>query len=230
MRHVVVGSTHFSMFILKAIREADPQGIIYTVERSPEVAEIMSRQVSGKPVHGLLTEQSTLENAGIRIADTFFALTDSDALNANLVELSKKVYSVPLTISIANNPKNVDLLYKSGSDYVLSPVDYVTGEVKALLSIDKPSRFSLPQNIGMDFIVMRPVNSIEAIDSIFSFISKESDVKDVMVTSATNGSIKKIEELAKGDFLVIAVRKTSSKELLESLEEILKKSSGGSKK
>ncbi|PNV79009.1 MAG: hypothetical protein C0179_08105, partial [Fervidicoccus sp.] len=67
-------------------------------------------------------------------------------------------------------------------------------------------------------------------DSIFSFISKERDVKDVMVTSATNGSIKKIEELAKGDFLVIAVRKTSSKELLESLEEILKKSSGGSKK
>lgn len=226
MRHVVVGSTHFSMFILKAIREADPEGIIYTVERSPEVAEIMSKQVSGKPVYGLLTELSTLENAGIKIADTFFALTDSDSLNANLVEASKKVYSVPLSVTIANNPMNVDLLYKSGADYVLSPVDYATSEVRALLSIDRPSLFPLPKNIGMDFIVMRPVNTIGSLDPIFSYISGKSDVKDVIVISPSDRKVKGIEEIAKGDFLVIAARKSVSNDVMEELKKILKKAYG----
>jgi len=225
VRHVVVGSTHYSMFILKAIREADPEGIIYTVERSPEVAEIMARQVSGKPVHGLLTEAATLENAGIKIADTLFALTDSDALNANLVESAKKTYSVPLVVAIANNPKNAEILRKSGADYVLSPVDCATAEVRMLLSLDRPTVYSPPSNTGMDFIVLRPVNYLKFLDSILSSASGAGEVKDIIVSSPRGGAIKKVEEIAKGDFLVIAVRKSSSERVLRAVQEAIRKAS-----
>jgi Trk K+ transport system NAD-binding subunit len=224
MRHIVVGSTHFSAFILKAIREADPGGIIYTVERSPEVAEIMSKQINGKAVHGLLTDPATLENAGIKIADTFFALTDSDALNANLVELSKKIYSVPLVVAISNNPENAEILYKSGANYVLSPVENITNEVKSLLSIDRPSLYPLPTNMGVDLIIMRPVNTLGILSTIISMLSNQEDVKDLIALSPSDGKMKNPEETERGDFFVLVVRKISSNEILKKVEELIKKS------
>ncbi|MEM0021189.1 MAG: NAD(P)-binding protein [Fervidicoccaceae archaeon] len=226
MRHIVIGSTHFSMFILKAIRESDPSGIIYTVERSPEVAEVMSKLVSGRAVHGPLTESLTLENAGIRIADTLFSLTDSDALNASIVERAKKHYSVPLVIALANNPMNVELLYSSGSDFVLSPVDSVVNEVKALLSIDRPTELVLPRSMSMNFIVLRPVNSISLIDSIFEKIPKMDGVKSIAAFSLSDGREKDIREIVRGDIVEIAVKKSRSGEILKKLMDILKGARG----
>lgn len=214
------------MFILKAIRESDPSGIIYTVERSPEVAEVMSKLVSGRAVHGPLTESLTLENAGIRIADTLFSLTDSDALNASIVERAKKHYSVPLVIALANNPMNVELLYSSGSDFVLSPVDSVVNEVKALLSIDRPTELVLPRSMSMNFIVLRPVNSISLIDSIFEKIPKMDGVKSIAAFSLSDGREKDIREIVRGDIVEIAVKKSRSGEILKKLMDILKGARG----
>ncbi|MEM3279018.1 MAG: NAD-binding protein, partial [Fervidicoccaceae archaeon] len=200
--------------------------IIYTVERSPEVAEVMSKLVSGRAVHGPLTESLTLENAGIRIADTLFSLTDSDALNASIVERAKKHYSVPLVIALANNPMNVELLYSSGSDFVLSPVDSVVNEVKALLSIDRPTELVLPRSMSMNFIVLRPVNSISLIDSIFEKIPKMDGVKSIAAFSLSDGREKDIREIVRGDIVEIAVKKSRSGEILKKLMDILKGARG----
>jgi hypothetical protein len=69
--------------------------------------------------------------------------------------------------------------------------------------------------MGVDLIIMRPVNTLGILSTIISMLSNQEDVKDLIALSPSDGKMKNPEETERGDFFVLVVRKISSNEILK---------------
>ncbi|AFH42574.1 TrkA family potassium uptake protein [Fervidicoccus fontis] len=229
MRHVIVGSTHFTTFALKGIREADPSGIIIVIERSIEVATIMAKQVNGKAVAGDLRDKKVLESAEINLADTFFSLTDSDALNIKLCSFAKKDFSVPIVVGLINNPMNYENMREAGADFIIDPTLFLENYVKSIIAIDRPVKYELPNFLGLDILALRPSKLLEGKEALVSFvknINTKNEVKAIRVLSSKENKPKNIDEIEQGDYLIFAIEKEKSEGFQEKIKDFVKKTLG----
>jgi len=224
LRHVVVGSSHAAYFVLKLLRSFDPLGVVAVVERSQETAEVMAKLAQGIPVAGDVLSEATLERAGVKEADTLFALTESDALNAKLCELAKKKYSVPLVAALANNPMNRNLLLESGADYVLDPTSYVEVQASALLSLEKASVVELPGLPGLSLVFARPGTALEEAEKLAELLREatgDGSFVCLALSLAGGPKVKPLESLRPGDLLVVAVPSRSAERVAGAIQKVL---------
>ena len=79
--------------------------------RCTELANVLDIEV----ICGDGTEIEVLERAGIRDADIFIAITDTDADNLVAAQLAKKYFGTKKVLARANDPRNVETMRISSS-------------------------------------------------------------------------------------------------------------------
>lgn len=77
---------------------------VSVVDNRPESADSLGKSFDGVFHTGLVYDVDVLEEAGIREADAFLAVTNSDNANLMAVQLAKEVFGVPRAIARLDEP------------------------------------------------------------------------------------------------------------------------------
>ncbi|MGC9149022.1 MAG: NAD-binding protein [Sulfolobales archaeon] len=218
MRYIVVGSSNYVSFILSAIKEVDPRGIIFFIDRSQEISKMIASQFNINYSYGDLLDPSVYQRINADIADVAIAATDSDALNIRLIELFKKVFSVPRVAAVINNPMNINEYLRAGVDLIINPTATIESMMKAFISNDRWIRSSTPELFGLDVYLNRFVKET-ALGVTLSYIRDAiKDLGDVLVfVVSREGKIIRdpLYELVEGDSVVIVSPKGLGEEAVK---------------
>jgi len=118
----------------------DRDNDIVIVDSDPRAFDRLGPAFNGDTVVGSVTDRDVLEQAGIRDADGFIAVTRSDNTNLMAVQMARKLYAVPRSIARLFNPDNEDVYRRLGVSYVSS-----TGVIAKLF--DNEFREALPLHV-----------------------------------------------------------------------------------
>lgn len=93
---------------------------VVVIEKRKSVCEHLAAEVSALIIHGDGCDISSLEEAGIRRANVFAAVTGDDDDNMVSCQLAKEVFDVPRTVARVNSPKNEHIFYQLGIEGISS--------------------------------------------------------------------------------------------------------------
>lgn len=118
MRVVIAGCGRVGRQVARVLAETGDD--VSVVDRRPEAFDLLGRAFDGSFHVGLAYDVDALEAAGIRDADVFLAVTDSDNANLMAVQLAKEVFAVPRAIARLDDPSREE-------SYRALHVDFVSG-------------------------------------------------------------------------------------------------------
>jgi trk system potassium uptake protein TrkA len=90
------------------------------VNPHPSEAQLLSRQVKATVLLGDGSDPGVLEEAGARRADVVLSLTPYDPDNLVACQIAQRVYGVPRTLALVNDPDNELVFRKLGITEVFS--------------------------------------------------------------------------------------------------------------
>lgn len=90
------------------------------VNPHPAEAQMLSRQVKATVLLGDGSDPGVLEEAGARRADVVLSLTPYDPDNLVACQISQRLYGVPRTLALVNDPDNEQVFRKLGISEVFS--------------------------------------------------------------------------------------------------------------
>lgn len=145
-----------------ARRLIDNRNRVQVIEADRDRCARLANALDTEIICGDGTEIEVLENAGIRDADIFIAITDNDADNLVAAQLAKKYFGAKKIIARANDPRNVETMRVLGVDHAVSSTEVLATlieqearptEVRLLASLNKGraqiSSFILPQDSAL---------------------------------------------------------------------------------
>ena len=91
-------------------------------ERCEELGEILPQAMI---ICGDGTNIDMLENAGVRDADCFIAISGNDADNLVASQLAKQYFGAKKVIARANDPRNLETMRVLGVDYAVSSTEII---------------------------------------------------------------------------------------------------------
>jgi voltage-gated potassium channel len=104
-----------------AAQELTQQGATLVVIESKAELEPLLIDADLPYIRGDATQESVLEEAGIRRAKALLCAMDSDAVNVYITLTARALNPQLFIISRASSPESVDTLIRAGSDRVVSP-------------------------------------------------------------------------------------------------------------
>lgn len=112
MRVILIGG-HKTAYFLG--RQFVSKGYHLTIiNQSPVEAKWLAEQIKGTIILGDGSDPAMLEEAGARRADVVIALTPYDQDNLVACQLAQKLYGVPRTIAVVNDPDNEEIFTRLG--------------------------------------------------------------------------------------------------------------------
>jgi trk system potassium uptake protein TrkA len=102
MRVVIAGCGRVGRQVAMLLSRAGED--VSVVDSRAEAAESLGKAFDGTFHAGLVYDVDVLEEAGIREADAFLAVTNSDNANLMAVQLAKEVFDVPIAIARLDDP------------------------------------------------------------------------------------------------------------------------------
>jgi trk system potassium uptake protein TrkA len=93
---------------------------VAVIDKREDVGERMAEQGKLLVIHGDGCDIRSLEDAGIKKADVFAAVTGDDDDNLVSCQLAKTSYGVPRTVARVNSPKNEHIFYQLGIEGISS--------------------------------------------------------------------------------------------------------------
>jgi trk system potassium uptake protein TrkA len=93
---------------------------VTVVDPDPDEARWLSRRVDATVILGDASDPAVLEDAGARQADVLLALAAYDPDNLVTCQVAHKLYGVPRTMALVNDPDNEGVFQKLGIDLVFS--------------------------------------------------------------------------------------------------------------
>lgn len=115
---IIVGGGKVGYFLSKALLGEGHEVLI--IEKEAEKCERIKEELGSICVRGDGCETATLAEAGTNRCDMFIAVTDGDEDNLVACQVAKKIFFVPRTIALVNNPKNEYVFKKLGIDVTVS--------------------------------------------------------------------------------------------------------------
>ncbi len=91
---------------------------VVVIDKNPESFRRLGTAFNGVTLTGLGFDEDVLEEAGIRDADAFAAVTDLDNTNLMAAEVARKLFSVPHVVARLYNPVRERTYQQLGLDYV----------------------------------------------------------------------------------------------------------------
>ncbi len=115
---IIIGGGKVGYFLSKALLNEGHEVLI--IEKEADRCERIKEELGSICIRGDGCETSTLTEAGTNRCDMFIAVTDADEDNLVSCQVARKIFNVPNTIALVNNPKNEFLFKKLGIDVTVS--------------------------------------------------------------------------------------------------------------
>jgi len=133
-------------FLIKLFQHKSHKLIV--INNNKQVCEYLTK-VNDIPIYfGDSTKKYVLEEAGVKDADIFIALSHKDEENFVACKIAKEEFQVKRTVSIVSNPKDVDIFMKLGIDSALSSTYLVSKYIeKESLSNDLFELLNIDNNL-----------------------------------------------------------------------------------
>jgi trk system potassium uptake protein len=93
---------------------------ITIVDSHPDEAHTLARRLKATVIIGDGSDPAILEEAGARQADLLLALAPYDPDNLVICQVAQKLYGVPRTLALANDPDNAEVFRQLGISQVFS--------------------------------------------------------------------------------------------------------------
>ncbi|MBS3956889.1 MAG: TrkA family potassium uptake protein [Clostridiales bacterium] len=91
---------------------------VVVIDRDAEAFKRLGTAFNGVTIKGLGFDEEVLEEAGIRAADAFAAVTNLDNTNLMAAEVARKIFGVPHVVARLYNPMRERTYQQLGLDYV----------------------------------------------------------------------------------------------------------------
>ncbi|MDR1705371.1 MAG: TrkA family potassium uptake protein [Clostridiales bacterium] len=148
--------------------------------------------------HGDGSKPFVLEDAGIQGADMAIALSDKDADNLVICELSKKRFKVKRTVAMISDPKKIDFFYSMGIDSVVCSVTTIASYIEQQAFMDEITTL-IP--IGENNIKVSQVHILDGAPAVGKKLKDLNLPKEVIVGCVQRGDRSLIP---RGDTRVLA--------------------------
>jgi trk system potassium uptake protein TrkA len=121
VRVILTGGGESLETVYYLARHFDRRGYKVTVVNPhPAEAQMLSRRVQATVLVGDGSNPAVLEEAGARRADVFLSLTPHDPDNLVACQIAQRVYGVPRTMALVNDPDNEEIFRQLGISVVFS--------------------------------------------------------------------------------------------------------------
>lgn len=135
MRCILVGGGKTAYFLA---RDFISKGYHVTlVVRNGGEATSLSRRVHATVLHGDGSDPKLLEEAGARRADVLLALTPHDEDNLVACQLAQRMFGVPRTISVVNDPENESIFQELGITVAVSATRIIATLIEEQTTFDE---------------------------------------------------------------------------------------------
>lgn len=135
MRILIIGGSKTVYFLARQLTEHHHQVTI--INRDAERAKYLARRLAPVTVvHGDGSNIKILEEAGARRADLVLALTAHDQDNLVSCQIAQKLYGVPRTIALVNDPENEKIFQKLGITVAFSATRILASMIEQQASMD----------------------------------------------------------------------------------------------
>lgn len=134
MRIVLIGGDETVYFLARQLKQKDHRVTI--INRDEYRCRELFRLTDSTVIHGDGSDQSTLEEAGARQADVVLALTPNDQDNLVACQIAQKIFGVPRTIALVNNPENEEIFQKLGVTLAFSSTRIIASMIEQRAAFD----------------------------------------------------------------------------------------------
>ena len=121
MRVIVIGSNKLAYFLGRQFANKGYRLTIITPDEKQ--ALMLSRKLKGTIISGDGSNPAVLEDAGAYSADAILALTPQDQDNLVACQIAQKIYGVPRTIALVNDPENKEVFQQLGVNVAFSATE-----------------------------------------------------------------------------------------------------------
>jgi trk system potassium uptake protein TrkA len=107
------------------------------VDPYPAEAQMLSRRVKATVLLGDGSDPAVLEEAGARRAELLLSLTPNDPDNLVACQIAQKLYGVPRTLALVNDPENEDVFHRLGIAEVFSSTKVIGSLIEGRTVFDE---------------------------------------------------------------------------------------------
>ena len=107
------------------------------VDPYPAEAQMLSRRVKATVLLGDGSDPTVLEEAGARQADLLLSLTPHDPDNLAACQVAQKLYGVPRTLALVNDPENEEVFRQLGITEVFSSTKVIGSLIEGRTVFDE---------------------------------------------------------------------------------------------
>lgn len=189
---------------------------VSVVDNRPEAIEALGKSFDGTFHVGLVYDVAILEDAGVRDADAFLAVTDSDNANLMAVQVAKEVFGVPLAIARLDDPAREPAYRAMKIDFVAGSHLVAKVMVERIREPDFAYHVSFPAG---DVQIVELVVGAGGAGVSVRVLEREADIR-VAAVRRDNHVIVATDETAveAGDVVVAAVRRGTETKLRHFVE------------
>lgn len=190
------------------------------IEVSRERSYKLANELDIEVICGDGTNIAVLENAGVREADCFIAISGNDADNLVASQLAKNYFNAKKVIARANDPRNMEMMHVLGVDYAVSSTEIIARiieqeanlmEFRLVASLNKGKgqicSVTLAENSVLDGMEVRSIVFPKG-SLLISIVRKEK----LIIPSGTT-------VLQSGDEIIAVCEERASKALLQLMEK-----------
>lgn len=124
MKAIIVGGDTIAYFLARTF--VDKGYRVTIIDRDPEECRILSRSLKATVVLGEGSLPKILEEAGAAAAHVLIAVTPHDQDNLMACQVAARRFGVPKTLSLVNDPENVEIFRRLGVSAAISTTDVMT--------------------------------------------------------------------------------------------------------
>jgi trk system potassium uptake protein TrkA len=118
MRVIIVGSGKIVYYLARQFAKKRIKTLVVTPH--PDEARELAQRIGEPVLGGDATDPRILEEAGALKADAVLALTPHDEDNLAVCQIASKMYKVPRTIALVNDPENEEIFHKLNVSVAIS--------------------------------------------------------------------------------------------------------------
>jgi trk system potassium uptake protein len=138
MRIIVIGGDETVHYLARQLIEKGHHVTI--INRSVTHSQELFAQTNATVIHGDGSDVRILEEAGARQADILLALTPHDQDNLVACQIASKVFDLPRTIALVNDPENEELFRVLGVTDAFSSTHIIAGLIEQHAHFDDIKR------------------------------------------------------------------------------------------
>ena len=105
---------------------------VIVIDKNAKALRRLSRRFSGRFIHGIGFSRSVLEDAGIKEADAFIAVTSGDNSNIVGARTARDEFRVPMVVARIYDPRRADI-YRDLGIPTVATVRWTVNEIHQLL-------------------------------------------------------------------------------------------------